>query len=451
MLFQSFEFIAFLLVFITGLLLCPRRLVLPFVTIASLVFYCFWYPPYTFVMLGMIVLGWGGASLVSRQPRLLPYVVTVALLPLLFFKYTKFMLENLALCLNWPAPSFNLALPLGISFVTFTVISLLVDTVKQQKPAPSFFETSSYITFFPHLIAGPILRAGNTIPQFHGLRVDWSMFPAALCLFAAGIIKKVMIADPIGSYVDTAYSNVQQLTSLDALLAVCGFSVQIYCDFSAYSDMAIAIALMFGVKFPENFQSPLTKTSITATWSAWHMTLTHWLRDYVMIPLYAKTRHSSKHIAIVLTMLISGLWHGADWTFIVWGLCHGVIIAIELETGYSRFTGATTGFTRAIFVAINFLLWSLLNVLFRAQDLASALAMWRALFTWPAEWAIPDSPVLYLCLALLALHKFDQVSWILNKAKSADKRILLPICALLIIGGITVAQGRPSTFYYFDF
>jgi alginate O-acetyltransferase complex protein AlgI len=235
------------------------------------------------------------------------------------------------------------------------------------------------------------------------------------------------------------------------MMAMGGFSVQIYCDFSAYSDMAIALACMFGIKFPENFHSPLTKKSITASWSAWHMTLTNWLRDYVMIPIYARTRHASKHVALILTMLISGLWHGADWTFIVWGLCHGVVMAIELATGYTRFTAAATGLTGVVLVALNFSLWSLLNVLFRAQDLATAVAMWRALFTWPVEWTLPESPVLYLCVVLLCVHKFDRASWILEKAKSVDKRILLPICMLLIIGGITVAQGRPSTFYYFDF
>jgi hypothetical protein len=126
-------------------------------------------------------------------------------------------------------------------------------------------------------------------------------------------------------------------------------------------------------------------------------------------------------------------------------------MAIELATGYTRFAAAATGLIGVVLVALNFSLWSLLNVLFRAQDLATAVAMWRALFTWPVEWTLPESPVLYLCVVLLCVHKFDRASWILEKAKTVDKRILLPICMLLIIGGITVAQGRPSTFYYFDF
>ncbi len=451
MLFQSFEFIIFLIAFILTVLVWPRKHLLPIVTLASLAFYYWWYPPYIALMLLMILLAWSLSKLVYNNEKTLPYAILIVISPLVFFKYTRFVLDNISDLINSANIEFHVALPLGISFITFTIISLLVDTVKNKKKPPTFFETSSYITFFPHLIAGPILRAASTIPQFKSMHVDWQAFPAALTLFSVGIIKKVMIADPIGVYIDTAYANVHTLNFIEASTAMLGFSLQIYCDFSAYTDMAIALAIMFGIKFPENFKSPYLQKSITATWSCWHMTLTHWLRDYVLIPIYSRTRHFSRHLAIILTMLLSGLWHGANWTFIIWGLCNGLIIWLESVTGYAEYTARQNGIIRYLLIVINLIFWSLICVLFRAEDLNSALAMWSAISRIPESWSSANGHILCLCGLILLTHKYDQANIILAKAKSINSAISIPVTLAIIIGGIIIFQGRPQTFYYFDF
>ncbi len=451
MLFQSFEFLIFIIVFILFMSLCPKRFMLAYVTAASLVFYCWWYPPYIFLMIVMVTGAWGLTTIVSRKPKLLTPAILIILCPLLFFKYTKFLLSTISDLLGTNVPTVEWTLPLGISFVTFTIVSLVIDTVKLKRAPPRFFEISTYITFFPHLIAGPILRVGNTIPQFKGMKIDWSAFPSSLALFSVGILKKVMIADPIGLYVDQAYINVHSLTSAEAALAMFGFSIQIYCDFSAYSDMAIALAAMFGIKFPENFRSPYLQSSITSTWACWHITLTHWLRDYVLTPLYAKTRHLSRYIAIVLTMLVSGLWHGANWTFVLWGLCHGLIIWFESQSGYAAFTSRQVGLFKWFFITVNFIIWSFLTVLFRADSVDTALAMWTALLKLPDTWNMPDGHVFSLCVLLLACHKYDQAGWIVNSSRFINKSFLIPISLVIIVGGSLLFYGRPQAFYYFDF
>lgn len=451
MLFQSFEFLIFIISFILMMLICPKAFLLCFITSASLFFYCWWYPPYTLLMVVMVVGAWGLTNLVARRPSLLTPSVIMILCPLVMFKYTNFLLENLAWLLGTTIPTIDWMLPLGLSFVTFTIISLIVDTVKQKRPPPSFLEISTYITFFPHLIAGPILRAGSTIPQFKGIRIYWEAFPSSLVLFAIGILKKVMIADPIGLYVDQAYSNAANLTSLDASLAIIGFSVQIYCDFSAYSDMAIALAAMFGVKFPENFKSPYRQSSITTIWTCWHITLTLWLRDYVLAPVYAKTRNISRYFAIILTMLVSGIWHGANWTFVLWGLAHGIIIWLESLSGYAAFASRQKAVSKFLLIILAFIVWSLLNVLFRADNVESALTIWISLSNLPAIWEIPDTHIILLCSILLIFHRYDQAYLIISKTKSLPAAISVPISLMIILGGILLFSGRPQTFYYFDF
>lgn len=451
MLFQSFEFLIFVVFFIIGMMLCSKKFMLAYVTVASLFFYCWWYPPYLVLMMVMVVGAWLLTNVVARRPELLTLAIVVILCPLLFFKYTNFLLSNVGDALGASLPTVEWTLPLGISFVTFTIVSLVIDTVKLKRVPPSFFEISTYITFFPHLIAGPILRAGNTIPQFHGIRIDWSAFPSSLALFSVGILKKVMIADPIGLYVDQAYINVHSLTSAEASLAMFGFSIQIYCDFSAYSDMAIALAAMFGIKFPENFRSPYMQTSMTSTWACWHITLTHWLRDYVLTPLYAKTRHLSRHLAIVLTMLVSGVWHGANWTFVLWGLCHGVIIWIESRTGYAAFTSRQIGLLKWFFIATNFIIWSFLAVLFRADSVATALNIWSAVLKLPDTVTLPNGHIFSLCVLLLVCHKYDRSGWIMNSSKLVNRSFLIPISLIIILGGSLLSYGRPQSFYYFDF
>ena len=454
MLFQLPTFLLFLLVFAALLALCPRSWVQPYVLAASLFFYAWWYPPYVVILLVLMVATWAMANLVWRRPAMLPLTIIVALIPLAFYKYTDFVLRTVGALVNAELPQLGLVLPLGISFITFTIISVLVDTSRSRsEPPPGFLKLGVYITFFPHLIAGPILRMRQVVSQLDDIRIDWPRLVPNLGLFAVGMMKKVLIADPIGAYVDSAYGNVGQLSGGEALLAILGFSIQIYCDFAAYSDMAIALAGMFGVAFPENFKSPYASASMGEVWRRWHMTLSFWLRDYVFKPLHRTLHQFSRYYALVLTMLVSGLWHGAGWTFVLWGGATGVLMTAEHLTGYSRFSAAARGPKLWACTALTFVEWSLLLVLFRASSLHDAQAMLASAIglhgwaVWPAEAGL----ILGLCALTLAIHTRDQVDMIRGAVARIPVALSLPLALMIISTCAILAAGRPQNFYYFDF
>ncbi len=454
MLFQLPMFFAFFIAFAFFLRLCPKALVLPYVAIASLIFYAVWYPPYVVLLVALIVMTWLLLRLVTRDRRYLKVAVLIALMPFIFFKYTDFILQTIADLTGSNAISLGILLPLGISFVTFTIISYLVDTARQNNPpAPEFWPTAVYITFFPHLIAGPILRARQVLPFLRGMSLNWAVFVPNMALFAVGMVKKVLVADPIGRFVDQSYQSHATIDAWHAAAAIFGFAVQIYCDFSAYSDMAIALAGMLGVAFPENFQSPYTAASMSELWRRWHLTLSLWLRDYVLKPLHIKLHHYGRQIAIVLTMVVSGLWHGASWNFVLWGLAHGLVVAVENASGYGRFANNTRGIVHIICVVCTFVLWTVLAVLFRSPDLTTAynigIASWGrgSWAQWPSEATIPV--VLGICLLLF--HSYDQVGKILSGAQRIPPLLLVPILVVVIVGCSLIASIRPQTFYSFDF
>ncbi len=454
MLFQLPVFLCFLAVFASLLALCPRRFVLPYVVVASLIFYAWWNPPYVAILLGLMIATWAMARLVWRRPSLLPLTIVIALIPLALFKYTDFLLRTVGALTGREAPQFHWLLPLGISFVTFTIISVLVDTTRNRAhPPPDFMRLSVYITFFPHLIAGPILRMRQVVPQLDGIRIDWPRIAPNLGLFAVGMMKKVLIADQLGGYVDTAYGHVGQLSGAEALLAMLGFSIQIYCDFAAYSDMAIALAGMFGIAFPENFKSPYAASSMGEIWRRWHMTLSFWLRDYVFKPLHRHLHKYSGHLAIMATMMISGLWHGANWTFIIWGTAQGMLMVVDHMSGYARFSARARGPLLWLCIVLTFLEWTVLLVIFRAPSVHIARSMLESALgahgwqVWPQQGGL----ILGLSALTLALHTRDQVGTIRAAFARMPIALSLPLSLTIILACTILAAGRPETFYYFDF
>lgn len=452
MLFQLPSFLLFFLIFCGLFAVCPKRLHLPFVAAASLIFYAWWYPPYVLLLIAMVGISWLLLRLVHRDRRWLTAAVLVSLIPLVLFKYTDFVLRTVGALAGFDPPRLGWALPLGVSFVTFTIISYLIDTARQpaEKP-PGLWPTTVYLTFFPHLIAGPILRAHHILPQLPHIRLDRAALMPNLALFAAGMLKKVLIADPVGAFVDRAYQAHATLGGGEALAAIFGFAIQIYCDFSAYSDMAIALAGLLGVSFPENFHSPYASASMGEIWRRWHMTLSFWLRDYVFKPLHHRFYRHARQLSIVLTMTVSGLWHGAAWTFVLWGLAQGLIMALENASGYARFAAKARGATRGACVALTFLVWMFVTVLFRAPDLYAARDIYAAL--GHGGWSLPPTAVVpvLLGLALLAVHPIDQMAKIRAAATRIPAPLLAPVLIALIAGGSLVAAMHPQTFYYFDF
>lgn len=454
MLFQLPSFFLFFLIFCLLLKFCPPKYRYVYVTIASLIFYAWWYLPGVLILTAMIFGCWGLLRLVWSDRRWLPACIVVALLPLAFYKYSDFVFGIFEDISGMPMPRLGIALPLGISFVTFTVISYLVDTARQPgNIPPKFWPTALYLTFFPHLIAGPILRARHILPQLPQLGLSSVALMPNLALFTVGILKKVLVADPVGAYVDQAYASHDLLSAWEGVAAIFGFSVQIYCDFSAYSDMAVALAGMLGISFPPNFNSPYNSASMTDVWRRWHITLGLWLRDYVFKPLHSRLHKYSRHLSIVVTMAISGLWHGAAWTFVLWGLAQGVLMAIEAISGYARFSATATGWRRWLCVGYTFLAWSLLAVIFRSPSLSVAYDVALGSFI-RGDWSYwPDAatvPVL-LGVGLIVLHPVDQTDRIRSAALLVPRSLLAPILILVCIVSAAVASLQPANFYYFDF
>ncbi|MFG6433288.1 MBOAT family O-acyltransferase [Roseateles sp. LYH14W] len=454
MLFQLPSFLLFFLIFCTLFNFCPRRLRLAFVTAASLIFYAWWYPPNVLLLIAMVIGCWLMLLLVSHDRRWLAPCVVASLIPLALYKYADFLLATFDGLSGFESARLGWTLPLGVSFVTFTIISYLVDTArKPEKQRPGFWATAVYITFFPHLIAGPILRARHILPQLSQLGVCRNGWMPNLALFTVGMLKKVLVADPVGAYVDKLYAAHTTLSAWEGAAAIFGFSIQIYCDFSAYSDMAIALAGMLGIAFPENFRSPYGAASMGELWQRWHITLSFWLRDYVFKPLHSRLQKYSRHLSLIVTMGISGLWHGAAWTFVVWGLAHGVLRALESVTGYSAYAASASGMSRRLCILLTFLIWSLLAVIFRSPSMSVAYDVLFGSFSaggW-GEW--PDAatvPVL-LGVGVLVLHTFDRTETIRSLASKIPTTVLAPVLIMLCIGCAAIASMQPANFYYFEF
>src|SRR6478735_3971803 len=230
-------------------------------------------------------------------------------------------------------------LPVGVSFFTFQGISYLVDVAKRRVPPASMLDILLLMSFFPHLVAGPIVRAADLVPQLQETpKLNRGMVSMGLLLIVWGLFKKAVIASELATrFVDPVFANPADHSALDLVLAAYGYAVQIYCDFSAYSDMAIGIAALLGYRFPRNFDQPYRAASLQEFWRRWHISLSAWLRDYLYIDaLGGKTR---VYRNLILTMLLGGLWHGAAWTFVIWGALHGTALAAERAWSHSRWSG----------------------------------------------------------------------------------------------------------------
>jgi alginate O-acetyltransferase complex protein AlgI len=349
-LFNSYPFImgflpAVLLAY--GVLAESRwRAATPFVLItASLFFYAWWNWHYLFLFLFSIcfnylwsrVLAWqaaypGGAQSLRRRVVLGAGIV-VNLILLGYFKYRDFFVGSVdaALGANWPL--LHLELPLAISFFTFEQVTYLMSCYREEEGTGDFISYAMFITFFPHLIAGPIVRYREIYPQFNrktDFRLTAENLTPGLMIFAIGLFKKVMLADTFRDFVGPIYEAHFLPSFPDAWGATLAFALQVYFDFSGYSDMAIGLARMFGVRFPENFDSPYKCTNMVEYWHRWHITLSFFLRDYVYIPLGGNRKGELRqHLNLFLTMLAGGLWHGASWTFVVWGGLQGVALSVN--------------------------------------------------------------------------------------------------------------------------
>ena len=343
MLFNSYAFLlAFMPIVLAGMALLRRfghtRYLVPFLSIASLAFYAYWDARYAPLLITSIIFNYFVGTALTKQaaPRqgtALLWTGLVANLSLLgFFKYAGFFAENTNALLGTELYVVRMVLPLGVSFFTFTQIEYLVDAWRGTASRYSLGEYVLFVSFFPHLIAGPILCHREVIPQFSdGLRrFSERAFATGVVFFALGLFKKTIIADSLAPWVNESFAGVGSLTLVDAWAGALAYTLQLYFDFSGYSDMAVGLALMLNIRIPFNFDSPYKARSIAEFWRRWHITLSSFLRDYLYIPLGGNRKGLVRTMAnLMVTMLLGGLWHGAGWTFILWGAWHGLLLSVN--------------------------------------------------------------------------------------------------------------------------
>lgn len=301
--------------------------------------------------------------------------VAVNLGLLAYFKYFNLLLGTFQQIQGAAFTPWDIFLPAGISFHTFQSISYTVDVSRRQiKPVKSLLDYAFFVTFFPQLVAGPIVRAVEFIPQIRAkLKLSEAGFARAWTLLLCGLFKKAVISDLLSvNFVDRVFDSPGLYTPLENWLAVYGYAAQIYCDFSGYSDMAIGLALLMGFKFPLNFDSPYQSASLTEFWRRWHMSLSRWLRDYLYIPLGGNRLGSARtYLNLMLTMVLGGLWHGASWKFMAWGALHGLGLALEKALGLEG-TAKNAGWLRALRVGLTFHIVCFGWIFFRAKDFGQA-------------------------------------------------------------------------------
>ena len=413
--FASVEFLVlfagFLALFLVVRSHLGRRLLLLAV---SCIFYAWADWRFLGLLIGITVIDYSIARALDRSTderrRKLFLVASVVInLGFLFvFKYFGFFLSNMdriAGLFGKNVPILEVALPIGISFYTFETLSYVVDVYRRvTPPAASLLDYAVFITFFPRLVAGPIMRARQFLPQLEQkLGLSFENFILGLQMVAMGALKKLVVADSIAIFVDRVYMSPQQFTPLTAWAAMFSYSIQIYCDFSGYTDMAMGIARMLGITLPPNFALPYTAQSITEFWQRWHISLSTWLRDYLYIPLGGSRRGPGRTaVNLMLTMLLGGLWHGAKWNFVFWGGLHGLYLAAERLLFRGRPEPAPwTSFTAWIRAAACFFVVSGTWVFFRSPSLGTTYRMGRKLlFLDPGGmfWLFWPAPALALLI-----------------------------------------------------
>lgn len=489
MLFNSIEF-AFFFPIVTALFfLLPHRFRWGLLLLASCFFYMFFKPVYILILVFTIVIDYFAGIWISNQKdkRKKKYLLLLSIVAnlsvLIIFKYYNFIIENLnlvskALHENGNIPILNIILPIGLSFHTFQAMSYTIEVYRgKQKVERHFGIYALYVMFYPQLVAGPIERPQNMLHQFHEKKVfNYENFRSGLILMAWGFFKKVVIADRLAAFVNQVYGNPTEYTGIPLIIATVFFSFQIFCDFSGYSDIALGSARCMGFNLMINFDRPYMAKSISEFWRRWHISLSTWFKDYVYIPLGGNRVSKARwYLNLLIVFLLSGIWHGANWTFVVWGLLHGIYLITESQFS-TRFKGSMQlagPKMPSIFKSlVVFIFVSLAWIFFRAQNVEQALFIVQNLFTdimsqfqlvfsdasiWRSKLVYLHQPaseffiaVLSICLLIL-IHRtqkdlsFDQ--WLIRKKRTVRWAFYFG----LVIFFVSLGVFNRSTFIYFQF
>lgn len=464
--FVSVEFLVLVSILLGLLIVFKQPLMRKILLLsASCVFYAWWDWRFLGVLAAVTVLDYYvSQSMVRAAARkrkaLLWLSVVVNLGFLAFFKYFNFFLDTLHFFtggLGWRTGALDIILPIGISFYTFETLSYVIDVYKGiAKPARSFLDYAVFITFFPRLVAGPIMRATEFLPQLErGIHLDFNRFFEGTQLFLRGLLKKVVVADNLAIAVDQIYSAPGVFSSPTVWMGVCAYSVQILYDFWGYTDMARGIGRILGIELPVNFNLPYTAQSVAEFWDRWHISLSTWLRDYVYIPLGGNQRGKARAYAnLMVTMLLGGLWHGASWNFIFWGGLHGVYLAIErLFAGARPVPGSWASFRAWGKSLLVFILVTVTWVPFRSPDWETALIVFKKLLfmdmpykiVWYDGWAMLAPPLVVIGGWIARRFEWSWPSFHIRKSYT-PAFILFEILIVFFFAPVNL-----SPFIYFQF
>ena len=462
MLFNSLAFCGFLATVYVLYFSLPR-LQLATLLLSGLLFYGWWNPPYLLLFLFTVgldfVVGAKAAPSAGGNRKAWLVASVIANLTILgTFKYYNFFMRSAAeglgaLGVHWVPPAFTLLLPMGISFYTFQSMAYTIDCYRGTcEPIRRFDRFLLFVSFFPHLVAGPIMRPENLVPQFRDgvrFRADWMAVGAVQ--IARGYAKKLFIADGLAPYVNRVFTHPEQFDRLQRLVAVYAFAVQIYCDVSGYSDIAIGLGRTLGYTIPVNFLHPYQSLSITEFWRRWHISLSSWLRDYLYVPLGGnRVGPKRTYVNLMLTMLLGGLWHGAAFNFIVWGGIHGGLLAIERYFGVAATPRADlplwqVWLRRLVVFHLVCIAW----VFFRAETFWGAIAIFRGILGGGGDW-LHLSPMVLLWLGVFTLA--HEVSRRLDWLDIARRPVALGVSlSVLVISVLVMFRRIPSEFIYFQF
>jgi alginate O-acetyltransferase complex protein AlgI len=438
--------------------------------IASYVFYAAWNPPFVILLWISTVVDWYAAQGLVKAERqshrrawmLLSVVANLGMLG--YFKYGTFLLQNFrafmaAVGIDYQPPAFDIVLPVGISFYTFATMAYTLDIyLRRAKPATNFLDYALFVTFFPHLVAGPIMRPTELVPQFVvPRRATSSQLRFGLALMTLGLFQKVVLADGfLGPPAEMIYDSDKIPGALDAWFATLAFSGQIFCDFAGYSTTAIGAALCLGFAMPDNFRFPYAAIGFSDFWRRWHITLSSWLRDYLYIPLGGNRHGEARtYLALMATMLLGGLWHGASWAFVVWGGLHGVYLSAE-RLLRARFAGYRPGpLALLMFGVLTYALVNVTWVFFRAKSFDKAWLVLKGMFGFNAA-ARPILPAVHLIMVAGIVGGIVIAHWLMRERtlESAVARMpasLVSVTWALMLFAIVIEQGAGNAFIYFQF
>ncbi len=465
MLFTSISFLYYFLpALIIIYFITPKKYKNIILLIASLLFYFYGEPKYVFLMIAEIIIAYIGAILIDKyknqSKNILIITLFIHVFLLIIFKYTDFIIQTINDISNANIKLLNIALPIGISFYTFQIISYIIDVyngkVNVQK---NIIKLATYVSLFPQLVAGPIVRYQTIEKELDDRTHSFNNFAYGIRRFTIGLAKKVLIANALGELCSKAFLADEKTVVFFWIFGI-SYMLQLYFDFSAYSDMAIGLGRIFGFHFPENFNYPYISKSITEFWRRWHISLSTWFRDYVYIPLGGNREGKYKQIRnILIVWLLTGIWHGANWTFLIWGLLFGIILIIE-KIWLNKFMEKLPSFIRRIYVLF---IVMILFIIFNSDNMSVALTNIKGLFGMNGEAFVNDYTLHYLksYLPVLIIALVGSTPFIkilidkLRKNKYVNNiiNILEPIIIVVILVVVTsyLIDNSYNPFLYFRF